>query len=89
MDEDTITAAATAADPPRPSPVADPVPTTGAGLPPIAEPPQQIDAVIERWWQDHFPGSAVARDTRAWNVAHAAKEELKARLKALFPSAKE
>ena len=36
-----------------------------------------IDQLIERWWQDHFPGSAVARDTQAWNVAHAAKEMLK------------
>jgi hypothetical protein len=36
-----------------------------------------IDALIERWWEDHFPGSAVARDTQAWNVAHAAKETLK------------
>ena len=36
-----------------------------------------IDQLIERWWQDHFPGSAIARDTQAWNVAHAAKEMLK------------
>ena len=36
-----------------------------------------IDALIERWWQDHFPGSAIARDTQAWNVAYAAKETLK------------
>jgi hypothetical protein len=36
-----------------------------------------LDAAIERWWSDHFPGSAVARDTAAWNVAHAAKEALK------------
>ena len=36
-----------------------------------------IDQLIERWWQDHFPGSAIARDTQAWNVAHAAKEILK------------
>jgi hypothetical protein len=35
------------------------------------------DQLIERWWQDHFPGSAIARDTQAWNVAHAAKEMLK------------
>ena len=40
-----------------------------------------IDQLIERWWQDHFPGSAVARDTRAWNIAHAAKEALKRLLK--------
>jgi hypothetical protein len=36
-----------------------------------------IDQLIERWWQDHFPGSAVASDTQAWNTAHAAKEALK------------
>jgi hypothetical protein len=36
-----------------------------------------LDAVIERWWTDHFPGSAVARNTAAWNVAHAAKEAMK------------
>ena len=36
-----------------------------------------VDRLIERWWDDHFPGSAVARDTQAWNVAHAAKEALK------------
>jgi hypothetical protein len=40
-----------------------------------------IDQMIERWWQDHFPGSAVARDTQAWNTAHAAKEALKRLLK--------
>ena len=40
-----------------------------------------IDQLIERWWQDHFPGSAIARDTQAWNVAHAAKELLKRLLK--------
>ena len=40
-----------------------------------------IDQLIERWWQDHFPGSAIARDTQAWNVAHAAKEMLKRLLK--------
>jgi hypothetical protein len=40
-----------------------------------------IDLLIERWWQDYFPGSAVARDTHAWNVAHAAKETLKRLLK--------
>ena len=40
-----------------------------------------IDQLIERWWADHFPGSAIARDTEAWNVAHAAKETLKRLLK--------
>ncbi|MGH7044934.1 MAG: hypothetical protein ACREE2_00920 [Stellaceae bacterium] len=36
-----------------------------------------LDQLIEQWWADHFPGSAVARDTAAWNIAHAAKETLK------------
>jgi hypothetical protein len=40
-----------------------------------------IGELIERWWQDHFPGSAVARDTQAWNTAYAAKEALKRLLK--------
>ena len=39
--------------------------------------PVPIEQLIERWWEDHFPGSAIARDTQAWNVAHAAKERLK------------
>ena len=36
-----------------------------------------LDALIDRWWADHFPGSAVARVTSAWNAAYAAKEALK------------
>jgi hypothetical protein len=44
-------------------------------------PPHPLDTVVERWWDDHFPGSAVARVTAAWNHAFAAKEELKRRLK--------
>jgi hypothetical protein len=43
--------------------------------------PASIEQLIERWWADHFPGSAVARDTQAWNIAHAAKEKLKRLLK--------
>jgi len=43
--------------------------------------PPSIELLIERWWADHFPGSAVARDTQAWNIAHAAKEMLKQLLK--------
>jgi hypothetical protein len=51
--------------------------------PPIlaASPSFGIEGIIERWWQDYFPGSAVARDTQAWNVAHVAKEALKRLLK--------
>jgi hypothetical protein len=45
--------------------------------------PHPHDALIERWWDDHFPGSPVASLTGAWNHAFAAKEELKRRLAAL------
>jgi hypothetical protein len=43
--------------------------------------PHPFDAIVERWWQDHFPGSVVARVTETWNHAFAAKENLKRRLK--------
>jgi hypothetical protein len=43
----------------------------------IEKPAHAFDKLIERWWEDHFPGSVVARDTAAWNVAHTAKETLK------------
>ena len=39
-----------------------------------------LEALIERWWADHFPGSPAAQVTPAWNHAFAAKEELKRRL---------
>ena len=56
-----------------------PLESLGLAEPPVA--PVRVEQMIERWWQDHFPGSAVARDTQAWNVAHAAKEALKQLLK--------
>ena len=54
----------------------------------IATPPDasgSIDALIERWWAEHFPGSPVSQATQAWNHAFAAKEDLK-RLLADFSS---
>jgi hypothetical protein len=42
--------------------------------------PQPVEDSVERWWEDHFPGSPVAQVTAAWNHAFAAKEELKRRL---------
>lgn len=48
--------------------------TTAATTPP------DFEELVERWWQDHFPGSPVAQVTQAWNHAHAAKDELKRRL---------
>jgi len=56
---------------------------TVAASPPAPIAIQAIDGAIEAWWSDHFPGSAVARDTAAWNVAFTAKEDLKRRLAAL------
>ncbi len=46
-----------------------------------APPPAGIEALIERWWEEHFPGSVVARYTEAWTVAFSAKEALKRLLK--------
>ena len=40
-------------------------------------PPHPLAELIERWWQEHFPGSPVAQATAAWNHAFAAKEALK------------
>ena len=42
--------------------------------------PHPTEALVERWWADHFPGSPVAQVTPAWNHAFAAKEDLKRRL---------
>ncbi|MBV9553431.1 MAG: hypothetical protein JO032_11625 [Alphaproteobacteria bacterium] len=42
--------------------------------------PYSLEAIVESWWADHFPGSPVAAVTAAWNHAFAAKEELKRRL---------
>lgn len=48
--------------------------TTTPTTPPAAP---SLETLIERWWDDHFPGSPVAQVTQAWNHAFAAKEELK------------
>lgn len=48
-----------------------------AAQPPVSP---DHDALVERWWNDHFPGSPVASLTAAWNHAFAAKEDLKRRL---------
>ena len=42
--------------------------------------PPSLEDIVERWWEDHFPGSPVAQVTAAWNHAFAAKQELKRRL---------
>ena len=64
-------------EPTNPSP--DPTPPPGE-----PDAPHSLEELIERWWQDHFPGSPVAQVTQAWNHAFAAKDELKRRLAQLF-----
>ena len=57
----------------------DAAPAADAAAP--DQPDKNFDALVERWWADHFPGSAVAAYTQAWNVAYSAKEALKALLR--------
>jgi hypothetical protein len=40
-----------------------------------------LSELIELCWNDHVPGSVLARETHAFNVAHAMKEDLKLRLR--------
>jgi hypothetical protein len=50
-----------------------------------AEPPVKaapLDAVVDRWFADHFYGSIVARNVDTYNYVSNAVEELKKRLKA-------
>jgi len=58
----------------------------GVAAPPPDAPVHRdtLAAIVERWWEDHFPGSPVAQVTSAWNHAFAAKEELKRRLKGVL-----
>jgi len=51
--------------------------TALAAPPAPSPPPHPFAELVERWWQDHFPGSPVAQATAAWNHAFAAKEALK------------
>ena len=44
--------------------------------------PARLDALVDRWHAETFAGSAVARDVATWNLVHAAKDDLKARLAA-------
>jgi hypothetical protein len=55
-------------------------PDTAPASPGVPDAPGSLEDIVERWWEDHFPGSPVAQVTAAWNHAFAAKEELKRRL---------
>ena len=79
MDETKPAAPPPAAAPPSAPPLRPGAP--GEAPPPAVASTAPSDALVERWWNDHFPGSAVAQLTAAWNVAFAAKEDLKQRLK--------
>ena len=54
--------------------------TAPASETPATVAPVSFEALIEGWWNDHFPGSPIAQVTNAWNFAFAAKEDLKRRL---------
>jgi len=43
--------------------------------------PASLDALVERWFADHFPNSPVATVTDHFNHVRQAVEELKRRLK--------
>jgi hypothetical protein len=59
--------------------------TEAAGIAaPPPDAPRSLEDIVERWWEDHFPGSPVAQVTAVWNHAFAAKEELKRRLKGVL-----
>jgi hypothetical protein len=73
-------AAASPAAPPQLRPAA---PGLAAAPPAAVAAPSPTDALVERWWDDFFPGSPVAQSTAAWNTAFAAKQELKRRLQNL------
>ncbi len=59
---------------------ADPVATPGVAPPPDTPQPDTLADIVERWWNEHFPGSPVAQVTAVWNHAFAAKEALKRQL---------
>lgn len=40
-----------------------------------------IERLLWEWFEDNFRGSAVARNTDAWNCVHAAMSDLVRRLK--------
>jgi hypothetical protein len=44
---------------------------------PEASEPHPMDALVERWWEDHFPNTHLSRDTQSWAIAYKAKETLK------------
>jgi hypothetical protein len=47
----------------------------------VARPePHSLAQLVDAWFLDHFPGSAVATNTHAWNVVHGAVDDLKRRL---------
>lgn len=49
----------------------------------ISAQPSNVENLVETWFNDHFPGSIVARSAEVWNHVQQAKENLKARLRAL------
>jgi hypothetical protein len=44
---------------------------------------EQVEALLDEWWDKNFPGSPVSRNTAAWNHASAAFAGLKTLLRDL------
>ncbi len=51
----------------------------------VPEPPALHAArLVDRWFLECFQGSRIAQSTETWSCVHAAKDDLKRRLAALF-----
>lgn len=61
--------------------------TSNPATSPGAAPHPDFGALIDRWFADHFHGSAVARSSEAINVALRARDDLKHRLAAALAPA--
>lgn len=48
---------------------------------PATEKARDVESLVERWFCEAFHGSIVATQTEIYNAVHAAKEELKTKLK--------
>lgn len=45
---------------------------------------EEIDAMVDGWFESHFRNNAVARDTAVYNLAVEAGVDLKAKIRALI-----
>lgn len=47
--------------------------------------PETVNAIVDKWFVDHFCGLGPRIDQQLWNECFAAKEELKERLAVAAP----